>query len=132
MDDPKLLADKNVHTKVSDVYNVILSANWRKSNLSLANKKIQSLKVKRCHVTNKMGGKAIIQRFCKNNIARGHHECDNEGDEQPLILAICTPFMSRVHQHIYQFKEWLFGDASSSFEDFNIPPFIMSIYSISC
>jgi len=73
-----------------------------------------------------MGGKAILQRFCKNDKAKGKHESDNEGDEQPLILAICTPLMSRLHQHIYQSKELVFVDASSSFEDFNNPLFVMS------
>ena len=73
-----------------------------------------------------MGGKAILQRFYKSDKAKGQHESDNEGDEQPLILAICTPLMSRVHQHIYQSKELVFVDASSSFEDFNNPLFVMS------
>ena len=33
---------------------------------------------------------------------------------------------SRVHQHVYQSKELVFVDASSSFEDFNNPLFVMS------
>ena len=73
-----------------------------------------------------MGGKAILQRFYKSDKPKGQHESDNEGDEQPLILAICTPLMSRVHQHIYQSKELVSVDASSSFEDFNYPLFVMS------
>ena len=42
------------------------------------------------------------------------------GDERPLILAICTSLMAGVHKHIQQAKELIFID-SSSFEDFNNP-----------
>ena len=51
---------------------------------------------------------------------------DNEEIEQQLILAICTPLMCRVHEHICQSKELVFVDASSSFEDFNNPLFVIS------
>lgn len=47
-------------------------------------------------------------------------------NEQPLILAICTPLMSRVHQYIQQSKELVFIDASSSFDDFYNPLFVIS------
>ena len=50
---------------------------------------------------------------CKDN--------DRNGDEQPLILAVCTPLMARVHTHIQQTKELVFIDSSASFEDFNNP-----------
>ena len=46
---------------------------------------------------NHMGGKAIIHWFCKGS--KGQDTADNKEAEQPLILAICTPLMSRVHQH---------------------------------
>ena len=45
-----------------------------------------------------MGGKAIIHRFCKSSKVKD--TADNKEAEQPLILAICTPVMSRVHQHV--------------------------------
>ena len=48
-----------------------------------------------------IGGKASVQRF---------HTTEGECD-QPLILAIYTPLMSRVHQHIQQAGV----DSSSSF-----------------
>ena len=59
----------------------------------------------------------MVHRFCKDS--------DKNGDEQPLILAICTPLMAQVHKHIQQAKELVFID-SSSFEDFNNPMFILS------
>ena len=70
------------------------------------------------------GGKAIVKRFCKNSREKG--SCDNEDVEQPLILAACTSLMSRVHQYVHQSKELIFVDASSSFEDYNNPLFVMS------
>ena len=56
-----------------------------------------------------IGGKASVQRF---------HTTEGECD-QPLILAICTPLMSRVHQHIQQAGELVFIDSSSSFDDYD-------------
>ena len=44
------------------------------------------------------GGKAIIHRFCNGSKL-------NEEGKQPLILAICTPLMSRIHKHVCQSKE---------------------------
>ena len=46
--------------------------------------------------------------------------------DQPLILALYTPLMSRVHEYIYQSKELVYVDASSSFEDYNNPVFVLS------
>ena len=127
LDDSKLLADRNVNPKMSDVYN--LFNKWRKSNLGVrTGKGLFTELEKRINVYNdtynNVGGKAIIQKFYKGSKVKGHS--DIEEVEQPLILAICTPLMSRVHQHIYQSKELVFVDASSSFEDFNNPLFVIS------
>ena len=65
-------------------------------------------------------GKASVQRF--NNI-------EGKGD-QLLILAMCTPLMSRVHKHIQQAGELIFIDSSSSFDDYNNPMFVMSTSSL--
>ena len=40
--------------------------------------------------------------------------------EQPMIIIICTPLMSRVHQHIRQASEMVFCDSTSSLDHFNI------------
>ena len=124
MDNPKVLAGRNVNPKVSDVYN--LFNKWRKSNLGVrTGKQLFTELEKRVNVYNDThrhaGGRVILQRFCK-----GSKEKDDFGVDQPLILAICTPLMSRVHQYIHQSKELVFVDASSSFEDFNNPLFVMS------
>ena len=46
------------------------------------------------HIHKDNGGKAVVHRFCK--------DIDKNSDDQPLILAICTPLMARVHTHIQQ------------------------------
>jgi hypothetical protein len=121
LDNPHLIADRNVNPKVSDVYN--LFNKWRKTNLGeRTGKQLFTDLEKRIHAYNDLhresGGRAVVHRFCKDS--------DKHGDEQPLILAICTPLMARVHKHIQQAKELVFIDSSSSFEDFNNPMFVIS------
>ena len=64
-----------------------------------------------------IGGKTIIHRYCN----RKPKSQNNDGVDGPLILAICTPLLSEVHQS----KELVFVDASS-FEDFNNPLYVKS------
>ena len=73
---------------------------WRKSNLDVRTGKQLFTELKRrINIYNdanrNIGGKAIIQRFYKDSSAKGNYF--NEDTEQPLIVAICTPLMSRVH-----------------------------------
>jgi hypothetical protein len=42
------------------------------------------------------------------------------GDETPLLIAIVTPLMKRVHQNIPQSGELLFVDATSNTEEHNL------------
>ena len=124
--DTQLLADRHVNPKISDIYN--LFNKWRKSNLGVrTGKQLFTELEHRANVyndsNNHIGGKAIVHRFCKGSKIK---DTADKEVEQPLILAICTPLMSRVHKHIHQSKELVFVDASSSFEDFNNPLFVMS------
>ena len=78
MDDPKLLADRNVIPKISDVYNLL--NNWRKSSPGVRTDKQLFIELeRRINAYNdahrNMGGKAIIQRFCKRSKAIG--DCDS-------------------------------------------------------
>lgn len=119
-DNPQLLADRNINPKLSDVYN--LFNKWRKDNLGVrTGKELFTELEKRINIYNDehrcLGGQASIQRFCKTEV---------KGDSQPLILAICTPLMSRVHQLVQQSGELVFIDSSSSFEDYNNPIFVIS------
>ena len=89
MDDPNLLADRNVNPKISDVYN--LFNKWRMSNLGVRTGEHLFVELeRRINVYNdthkNSGGKAIVKRFCKNS--KENRSCDNEDVEQPLILAI--------------------------------------------
>lgn len=119
-DNPQLVADRNSNPKLSDVYN--LFNKWRKKNLGVrTGKELFKELEKKINVYNdehqQQGGKAIVQRFCKNK---------EKGEDRPLILAICTPLMARVHEHVQQSKELIFIDSSSSFEDYNNPIFVLS------
>ena len=46
--------------------------------------------------------------------------------DQPLVLAICTPLMARVHEHVTLAGELMFVNSSASLDDFNNPMFILS------
>jgi len=85
------------------------------------------------------GGKAALQ-ICKG-LPSVTSDSDSEADseaapkrkkvkkiqrEQPMIIAICTPLMSRVHQHIRQASEMVFCDSTSSLDRFNTSLFILS------
>ncbi|XP_028412191.1 uncharacterized protein LOC114535014 [Dendronephthya gigantea] len=59
------------------------------------------------------GGKIFLQRY--NN---------DEKREQPLIISICTPMMSRVHK-LRQAGEMAFMDASGSLDRHNNPVYFM-------
>ena len=122
-EETNILADRSRNPKVSDVYN--LFHKWRKSNLGVRSGKQSFTELeRRVHIYNDangdIGGKAIIQKYCKGR------SNDDEGVGQLLILAICTPLMSRVHRYTLQSKELVYIDASSSFEKFNNPLFVMS------
>ena len=126
IEEPNILADRSRNPKVSDVYN--LFNKWRKSNLGVrSGKQLFTELERRVNIYNDayggVGGKAIIQRYCKGKNGGSN---DGEGVDQPLILAICTPLMSRVHEYTLQSKELVYIDASSSFDDFNNPLFVMS------
>ena len=59
------------------------------------------------------GGKCFLQTYQQS-----------ENSEQPLIVAICTPLMGRVHQ-LRQAGEMAFLDASGSLDRFNNPVYFM-------
>ena len=123
-DEPQLIADRNVNPKKSDVYN--LFNKWRKCNIGVrTGKKLFTALEKRIYAysdaNSESGGKAVVQRYYKSKGDNGEIS-----QEEPLVLAICTPLMSRVHEYIVQSKELVFIDASSSFEDFNNPLFVIS------
>ena len=64
------------------------------------------------------GGKAVIQRFIGKS--------GDLNEEQPFVLAICSPIMNRAHKYIRQSSELVFMDATSSLDRFSCPTYIIS------
>ena len=54
------------------------------------------------------------------------------GDNVPLIVAIVTPLMKRVHSKIEQAAELVFVDATSNTEAHNLKIFLMCTHSVAC
>ena len=46
--------------------------------------------------------------------------------EQPLVLAICTPLMSRAHDLLRQAGELVYCDSTARLDRYNCPTFIVS------
>ena len=53
-----------------------------------------------------------------------------EGDETPLIIAIVSPLMKRVHKEIPQCEELVFIDSTSNTEEHNLKAFMMCTQSV--
>lgn len=53
-----------------------------------------------------------------------------EGDETPLIIAIVSPLMKRVHKEIPQCGELVFIDSTSNTEEHNLKVFMMCTQSV--
>ena len=86
-----------------------------------------------------VGGKAILQAYSETISEERGSESDSDDmkpqkpkktkkvkSTQPFILALCTPLMSRVHEHVLQSAELIFCDSSSSLDRFNVSLFIIS------
>ena len=81
-------------------------------------------------------GKAAVQCFQGTTDSSTDSDSNEElppkkkrrkkGREKPLIIAVCTPLMSRVHKHIQQAGELIFCDSTSSLDRFNTSLFIIS------
>ena len=54
-----------------------------------------------------------------------------EGDDTPLIIAIVTPLMNRVHKEVQQSGEMVFVDATSNTEEHNLKVFLMCTNNVS-
>ena len=82
------------------------------------------------------GGHAILQRFEGKIEWDETSDSDDQGSpkkkrakrerEVPMVLAMCTPLMSRVHQFIQQSGELVFCDSTSTLDRFNTSLFVIS------
>ena len=75
------------------------------------------------------GGQAKLQIYQNDSISSDDTDTESEVDSkpqkkkrrrlQPMIIAICTPLMCRVHQNVQQSGEMFFCDATSFLDRFN-------------
>ncbi len=122
-----MLADRSLNPMARDVYH--LFNKWRKKKYGDQNGEpmfdLLEQKVKEYNENfNHEGGRAIIQKFV--NKLKCEKTWDSGKDRQPLVLAVCTPLMSRAHTMLRQAGELIYIDATSSLDRYNCPTFIIS------
>ena len=141
-EDQSILADREINPTKPDFYR--LYDEWRKKELgSDQGKPIfeqMNAEIAAYNDANSgNGGRANMQVF--KGAPCFSSESDSEADdddapkqkrakkskrEQPMIIAICNPLMSRVHQHVRQAAEMIFCDSTSSLDRFNSSLFVLS------
>ena len=72
----------------------------------------------------------LVQYQAENPEATTCHQI-YEGVSKPLIIAIVTPLMNRVHKEVQQSGELVFVDATSNTEEHNLKVFVMCTHSVS-
>jgi len=75
------------------------------------------------------GGKAFLQRYVgpiPQHPEHGYQKKPKDLPTEPLLLAICTPIMSRVHSMMPQSSELTFCDSTSSLDTEGCSCFILS------
>ncbi len=134
------LADRAINPSVQDVCR--LFQHWREKCYGKEDglplfQRLQ-LEVDTYNAKNsEQGGKAILQWYEKHSDMSDVEEepkkkrRKRDHSDKPLIIAICTPLMSRAHKNICQAGELVFLDSSSSMDRFNTSIFIMSTHSSS-
>ena len=71
-----------------------------------------------------------LKQFEKENPQATTSHQIYEGDDTPLIIAIITPLMKRVHEKVQQAGELVFIDATSNTEEHNLKVFVMCTHSV--
>ena len=134
-EDHTLLADRASNPTKSDISR--LYSEWQKKELGDDNGKgmfdqLQAEISAYNDVCSKLGGKAKFRCFQQAPGSSGDSEDEVDHPpkkyfkqrEQPMIIAVCTPLMSNVHEHIQQAGEMVFCDSTSSLDRFNTSLFI--------
>ena len=82
------------------------------------------------------GGQAKLQVYQNESVP--FYDSDSESEvlkktpnkkkkrSQPMVIAICTPLMYRVHRYVQQAQEMVFCDSTSSLDRFNTSLFVIS------
>lgn len=139
-EDQQLLADRAVNPTKSDISR--LYTEWRSKELGTDNGKklFEQLELEinsYNKVNGEKGGNAKLQVY-QNDCSCSIDSVNSDTDEmkppkkkkkrvsQPMIIAICSPLMYRVHLNVQQSGEMIFCDATSSLDRFNTSLFIIS------
>ena len=138
-DDQLLLADRATNPTKSDVSR--LYDEWRKKELGPDNgKKLFNkleMEIQSYNEANlENGGQAKLQVYQNESVP--FYDSDSESEvlkktpnkkkkrSQPMVIAICTPLMCRVHQYVQQAQEMVFCDSTSSLDRSNTSLFVIS------
>ena len=119
------LADRSINPLPKDIY--YLYHKWRSEKHGKENGETMFNQLtKIIEEYNKehaqIGGRAFLQQY-------EHKSTDSPqkiAASQPLVLAVCTPLMSRAHQPVKQAGELVYCGSTSSLDRYNCPTFIMS------
>ena len=114
------LADRSINPLPKDIY--YLYHKWRSEKHGKENGETMFNQLtKIIEEYNKehaqIGGRAFFQQY-------EHKPTDNpqkKAASQPLVLAVCTPLMSRAHQLVKQAGELVYCDSTSSLDRYNCP-----------
>lgn len=134
-----LLVDRASNPTKSDFSH--LYEEWRKSELGSDNEKtifdrLQAEIDAYNAAMGSAGGRVILQRFEGKGELDEASDSDDQGSpktkrakrskgEVPMVVAICTPLMSWVHQFIQQSGKMVFCDSTSTLKCFNTSLFVL-------
>ena len=145
-EDQSALVDRDKNLTKSDFSH--LYEEWRKSEfgcdngLSMFNHLQTEIEAYNAAMGS-IGGHAILQRF-KGKAQQSDSEDASDSDsnqespkrkrrklkqterETPMVVAVCTPLMSRVNQFTQQAGEMIFCDSTSTLDRFNTSLFVLS------
>ena len=139
-EDQYLLADRAFNPTKPDISK--LYEEWRQQNMGADNGKelFNKLDAEIKAYNNMSGGRAKLQVFQSGvNDDCVYSSSDSEERKppkkkkrrsQPMVIAVCTPLMCRVHENVQQAGEMVFCDATSSLDRFNTSLFIASTCSL--
>ena len=139
-DQQSILADRAQNPNPQDMFR--LYDKWRVGTYGEENGKTMIQKLQEAvdeynEQYSKDGGKALLQWY---DAGADDEESESDAEDSeppkkkrkkavnstPLILALCTPLMSRAHQFVQQSSDIVFCDATSSLDRYNTSLFLLS------
>ena len=139
-DQQNILADRAQNPNTQDVFR--LYDKWRVGAYGEENGKSMIQKLQEAvdaynEKYSKEGGKALLQWYDAGaddeelesdteDLEPPRKKKKKDMDTTPLILALCSPLMSRAHQFVQQSGDIVFCDATSSLDRYNTSLFLLS------